>query len=481
MSRLSWPRVTLSHIWWALPVLLSYAVLSLTPLREGDLWWHLSLGESIARTRVLPTVDVWTVAGGGLPFNAANSWLGDVVLYALEAVGCLAALVVLQAFLGALTVALLLRLSYLAGAAAKEAAALTLVGFLALYPFSTARPQIFSFSLFMCVEGALLAVHAGRLYWLAALPALMAVWVNLHGGWVMGLGLIGAFGMGWLREGLIGQRTLRSLRPHALWGIAVLLATLLNPQGFRVYEYLIVMGTSSISQQFVSEWQPPSLGQTFTWPFWGLLLIGGLLLARRHPRRWDLPTLVALCFVALALRYLRMIPFAVIALLPALSNRLPRRPALPEHTSVFNCQMLGVLLTFSVLTTPYARLAVGISPTTLIDPYFPVAACEVLAQHAPAGSAVFALAEWGGYVGWRLAPDVRPFVDGRVELPPVDVWEDYLAITTGQPGWQERVRGWDHAYLLLSLQHQGRLAALARVDGWQTLYEDAGTLLLAAP
>lgn len=478
MSRDS--KIVLQHVWWALPVALSFTLLALAPLREGDLWWHLKLGEIMVTTRELPLVDSLTVAGYGLPFNSAHSWLSDVVFYLLESAGGLAALVTLQAAVGALSLELLLRVGRHAESAVAPSAMVILLGFLALYPFSNARPQIFSFFFFAVLLAILCAFSMGRTRWLPVLPVVMALWVNMHGAWVMGLLLLGAFGMVWMVEAWAGRREWRTLRSFVLWALIATLAIGLNPHGFRIYEHLIVIGTSSVVQQFVSEWQPPSLTQAFTWPFWALLVLGLVSLLRR-PRYWDGATLAALGFTLLALRYLRMIPFAVIAWLPVILNRLPRSASLSTRITAANRWVLMVFLLFAVLSTPYVRIILGASPTTLIDPYFPATACEVLEQRAPQGGGVFTLPEWGGYVAWNLGPEFRPFLDGRVEMPPQNVWEEYLAVATAQPEWEEVLQRWGIAYLLLSRERQPDLALLAQESGWQVWHTDEKTLLLAHP
>ena len=35
---------------------------------------------------------------------------------------------------------------------------------------------------------------------------------------------------------------------------------------------------------------------------------------------------------------------------------------------------------------------------------------------------------YGSYLIWALYPDVRVFIDARVELYPVEQWQDYIAI-----------------------------------------------------
>ena len=39
---------------------------------------------------------------------------------------------------------------------------------------------------------------------------------------------------------------------------------------------------------------------------------------------------------------------------------------------------------------------------------------------------------YGSYLIWALYPDHKVFIDARVELYPLDVWEDYIAINQGQ-------------------------------------------------
>jgi len=243
----------------------------------------------------------------------------------------------------------------------------------------------------------------------------------------------------------------------------------------------VVMWQSPISQRFVSEWQPPALSQAFTWPFWGLVLTAVILVVLRRPRDWDVPLLVALPFTALALRYVRMVPFAAIALMPPLYARLPRQARARVKGSPANAALLTVFVLLALGTIPHIRLAAGASPSAFIDPDFPVAACEVLAEAGATDGGVFTLAEWGGYVSWRLAPRLRAFVDGRVELYPVSLWGEYFSITTGQGDWESLVRQWDLDYLLLSLERQQQLLVAARNAGWRSLHEDAKSILLERP
>ncbi|MFN2521510.1 MAG: hypothetical protein ABR525_10775, partial [Candidatus Limnocylindria bacterium] len=64
------------------------------------------------------------------------------------------------------------------------------------------RPQLFSLALFAAFLDTLLAVRLGgspRRLWI--LPPLTVVWANLHGGFLLGIGLVALFALeAWLRR-----------------------------------------------------------------------------------------------------------------------------------------------------------------------------------------------------------------------------------------------------------------------------------------
>ncbi len=479
------PHVTRATLWLALPLALSFIMLAIAPVREGDLGWHLRLGEAMVTERAIPTVDRWSVGGDGQAFNAAHSWLADVLLYLVWRSAGLEGLVLVQALIAAGTVALLVMLAA-AQVAPPYAATLALLGFLVLYPFSTARPQVFSFLGFALLLWLLERWRRARdERALNAVPLVLAVWVNLHGAWSMGLALLAV---------TAGQAALEAWRRVRSWGEALRLArvtalgvaaTLLNPLGLGAYCYLLVMGSSPISQQFVSEWQPPTLAQRFTWPFWLLLALAGAL-ALTRPRRWA-AGLAPLLWVVLALRYVRMLPFAALMLVPWMAQQMRlswpaarafvAADAYPRLTRA----LLALLLVGCVLALPWVRLALGVTAWPLLDPYFPAAAVAYLARVAPPATGLFTLPEWGGYVIWQGYPQVRPFVDGRVEVAPVSVWEDYLTVAGAHPGWEAALARYGLRWLLLEPERHAPLLAAAQAAGWRCVWGDAHARVLISP
>jgi hypothetical protein len=117
--------------------------------------------------------------------------------------------------------------------------------------------------------------------------------------------------------------------------------------------------------------------------------------------------------------------------------------------------------------------------TNLIGPDFPVQSVSVLAQQAPPQSNILNLAEWGGYLLWKLYPDMRVFADGRVELLSSKIWNDYVTLTAGGPAWAELLEQYRVDYLVLNKDRQAGLILKAYKKGWNCLSEDDVAIILS--
>ena len=136
----------------------------------------------------------------------------------------------------------------------------------------------------------------------------MPLWLNLHGGFLAGLGIAGLWGTARLVLALrAGERaTARALAAAGAWCLACLP---LSPWGLRFLPFII--RTSTMSRPFVEEWHPPGLLDPH-WFMTGALVILAALRILRGPRRWpDLMLLVGLALLAFSHR--RHLPFLALA------------------------------------------------------------------------------------------------------------------------------------------------------------------------
>jgi hypothetical protein len=288
------------------------------------------------------------------------------------------------------------------------------------------RPQLATFG-FFAVYLALLRRHwdapASRTIWLS--PVFMVVWVNMHGGFLAGLGIQAAF----LFAGLFrlsqpqGRR-----RIVGLFGVflASLLATFVNPYGWQMHAMLWQhLGT----EQFVREWQPLWATRQSLIYYVPFLLMGLGWLGRRKSRSIDWIILAIVSWQAvLHLRHVALLAIAVLVLLPAaLSDGCDRLfPQIISRWSAHSKRPLrfaaiGLIMAFfaylDVRATSELR-ADGIGfgqiavETRSHVPGMPLNAIAVIRREGLAGNLITDYG-WGQCVIWHLFPESRVAFDGR--------------------------------------------------------------------
>src|SRR5207248_177588 len=145
-------------------------------------------------------------------------------------------------------------------------------------------------------------------------------WSNLHGGFVIGLGLLGL--------AVIGQSALRvagrpgaSPAPLVFVTLACAAASLINPQGVDALLYPLPYLKGNSSLTFISEWQTPDLRQPAFFPFGASVL---LALALGFSKRPLGPTHVlwALVFALLGLQSIRNVSLFATVGMPLIGARL---------------------------------------------------------------------------------------------------------------------------------------------------------------
>jgi hypothetical protein len=165
-------------------------------LSHWDLAWHLAAGDLIRAQGSVPFYDPWSFTSGGRHwFNL--SWLWDVFASALFQCGNFIGLILFVVACGA-AIAGYLASVCLSSGASPIAVCISVLSACLLYPaFAAAYPNIYlavspniSTMVFSVIfYGECLKKRRGRLW----LPAIMVLWANLHGGFLLGLVIVGVF------------------------------------------------------------------------------------------------------------------------------------------------------------------------------------------------------------------------------------------------------------------------------------------------
>src|SRR5262245_51306240 len=167
---------------------LSIFTFELAQPTDFDFWWHLRTGRLIAETGAVPRVDPFSFTTPGRPW-VAHEWLWELGVFHLYRLGGYRAAVLLSALIVTLAYVVLYRLLRHLGANEIAAAALVLWAAVLALPNLGTRPREFTVLFFAVFLDRLYRHRTGEPGGLWLLPMLMALWANLHGGFVFGLGL----------------------------------------------------------------------------------------------------------------------------------------------------------------------------------------------------------------------------------------------------------------------------------------------------
>lgn len=426
------------------------------PIGSGDLWWHLTLGDTYLERGPWLEADPLLYTAEGPPHP--SSWLFDVGVAAIASSAGLGGLRVLH-------VAAVLAVLALAFALLRRGCRDPATVFLGLAVLvvlmgnrlERLRPELFSMAAVLVL--ALLLARREPPGWVrvAGASLLIGVWANFHAAFGVGpllvvaaiAGLVAQLALG----GLVSDRGScnGSLWAQRLGAVVMLglLVALLNPRGVDQHLSYLISSAGSALQAIGDDWvrfDP----------------LGGRTRAKLGRVAWGTADVLLVAFAACAL-------LASVRLALRRDAHALRRLELPllalgvaSWVAIFSSQRFLWLAIFpllyvlrALLHTPAARLApwlaaglalplvfvgaAGFRPPTAehwrhyvrtpLSHKYPVDAVHFLADTGVEGR-LFTRYGWGAFYGYWLAPRLRTAVNGTLNFPDA-VFADYFAVVNG--------------------------------------------------
>jgi hypothetical protein len=412
-------------------------------LTDPDFFTHVRTGQLIVDTVQVPTTDPFSFTWAGQPWTL-HEWLSEVGMYLLvTAVGILPSLVVFG-FIPGVLLAILLFAVIRRGVPLRPAALATVLAAWVFIPYVTIRPQALSWLLMAALVVFLWGLDAARPRRALWLFPLFVLWANLHGLWVVGLGVVALYGL----FTLAGRTPMAGADGRRWVGIAFLgclVAVMLTPAGPAGGLYpLRYVDAGDWGMANILEWQSPDFHNPAHWGLLALILVLVAVGPWGGAPGW-MGTLAVLG-VAMSLVSLRNAPLLAVWSLPVIAMalaarwpaRLTPRPA-PESQAAARRAMEAIAAVAVVVVS--AVLVLPRTPAADLDAQlaeeFPEAAMAVLREADP-DARVLVEYGWGGYVIWSgFDNGARVFVDGRNDMYDQAILEDYSAIRSADPGWPE--------------------------------------------
>ncbi|MGC1965958.1 MAG: hypothetical protein WA673_05825 [Candidatus Acidiferrales bacterium] len=438
---------------------------------DPDLWWHIKTGELILSTHRWATTDPYSYTAKGMPWMSCE-WLGDVVFAAVYRISGLRGL---QALLVVLASAVILALYAFATLRSRNSKA----GFVAaavLLALANAsfnvRPQMMGYLFLILTLIALERFRQGKQRAVWMLPILFMIWINSHGSWIIGLGVVALYiacGLVSFQLGsLEAQRwsTSERMRLEAVLMLS-LAAIMVTPYGVRLAAYPFAVASSyPIAIANILEWQVMPFNLVGGKIFLGLVL--GFFLAQMAFRfSWRIYEILLFVFsTAMACIHVRFVllfvPFFAPLFVTVLAQWVPGYDRSKDKYLLNFALMAGIMI---------AMVHYFPSKTDMekkVADQFPVHALEYVRLH-PVPGPMFDSYGFGGYM---IFSGYKTFIDGRGELfEEVGVFGDYMHITMLKPGAM-KVLGAYGIQSCLMQRDEPFSTVLASMPDWQKVYSD---------
>jgi tetratricopeptide (TPR) repeat protein len=495
-------------------VLLSALCAGLHTVADYDMGWHLATGRYVVQHHQIPRTDVLSFTSAGKPwayppfagvlFYLTYSAFGYAGLSWFCALACLGVV------------------AYMVRRGDIGSAVLAMLAVQSIATRTTPRADLFTTVFFAFFLGELWAYHRGRRSRPWLLPVLMLFWVNLHPGFIAGLGAIGAYLLVEGSDLVFAERHQAALlRLRRVWPklAACGTATLMNPWGPKIYvASLSLSGLAARAQvelnanSFIDEYQGVPISRSllyqlidvrhmdngFTWLLLVAVILVGLFLWKRQLGAAAI-ALVALYFGLAHTRYMGLFAITIATLGGPLLSELFVSSSTAEtrkssRSLVRVPDAMATLVTIVFCGVALLHIADFVSSRTYIvftpdwrfgageSSWFPDRAADFIRREQLPGN-IFEEYVLGGYVAWALGPQYPDLIDGRGLSPDLEV--EQLKLYAEGPDsqlWQPEADRWNLNVLLVEASgfrglNKMDLLAFCQSAAWRPVYMDDVSLV----
>lgn len=449
-------------------------------LIDTDFWWHIKAGEAISKLGKIPEYDIFSFSMANSRHTWLNiSWLWDIFYNYLYQISGLYLPLIVTMLTNTITMALAIWFMLIRGT---SIIAIILTFAVCVTPYNymlTPRPHEITFLMtilfYMIIHQAGTGKNSKLLLWL---PFLMIIWVNCHGGFLVGFTILGAY----MLEALF-RKDLSHLKSLMITATLCLTATLINPLGIDIFT-ATNRTLSSAMLPFISEWQPLQL----KWTFIPHILYILLFFATFNPfdKKISLAEKIFSVFwIISAIQHERNIPIGAILSAPILATRLDHLlTKLPEnvHNSIIHknadyekdLAKPTTRITFFLLSISLGGffLLGGIKPllNLTIPSVHPVEEVEYLRNNYSNLNILNDYSQ-GGYISYAIGNNSLIFVDGRAETAySPEVISEYIAMLECRPDWYNILNKYDINAAILPKENDCATAYFNENPLWKKVF-----------
>lgn len=478
------------------------SILARYRLPDSDYFWHLKTGQYLLENGSLPKGDIFSYTYADQPWvlhewlfqlllAGIHSTLGSFGIELMVAIVATATLLIIYATINRIINKPLVTLCFV------------ILSYIFISFGVAPRPQLFTLILF----ATFLYVLIGFKYFRAnrglfILPPLMVLWVNFHGGFVVGLALLFLFTVcEWLKFLTVEYRDVEQRRRMEMLSLSVmitLLFSLINPYFINHWLYPFQVISMKTANVLIMEWHSPNF-HIHWFKLYFILIYFFFIFTIYRQNKVDITELaLPLFFITMGLISQRHIPLTAIVLFIFIAVAYIQKPfyqIVPEQLQKINLlwhnklkkydQDLGekeyiinwllLVLLICVFLILYPINKADNDKRTV--PFLPIKATEFILKEDIKGR-MFNYYDYGGYLIYQLYPAQKVFIDSRADLYGDDFLNEFIEISNGRENWAKLFDKHNIDYAVIPRDLALRQLLLARGDFKQVYEDDISSVLL---
>lgn len=480
------------------------------PIVSNDFWWHLKLGQLMLDSGSLIKEEPFLFEYAAVP-PVMHEWLFQVFIASVDQNFGLPGLRVFNGVMAGM-LCLLVYVAIRAMGCSREVACiavLLLVSF-GFFRLIQLRPQLFSMVIFYCL---LYLIYQYRFHLpkkaLAIFAVLGALWANLHSVFVVIIPFwLWLICLHFFASARGGQSLDGNVARHLIALILFAGSALANPYGLGSYTYYFdhnkvnpasnIVDDFAVFNPFLEAAYLPSSSIVLRGVFALLIFATFLGVCNRLASSWSWKSVGrdqlkqmtlagwaagSICAAVLAVRFVWMLPL-VVPFLACVAKDLPIQYRKKAFAVAPFAILMAVLFVYEAKMTSYIT---RFKNNNFFDTYvsgdhydtrkFHHHAVNFL-QHLSLKGNLYNPYDLGGYLAWRLNPQVKTFLDGRHDRHTKQAFSDYRVMATGQGDLGSAIEG--HAFDMFFVpitHHSTNLRFSLELRGWKKIYHSRTSAL----
>jgi hypothetical protein len=337
------------------------------------------------------------------------------------------------------------------------------------------------------------------------LPPLMLLWVNVHGGFILGLVLLALFGCAriWAQLTAPSAENRKQIIQLTIAFCACSAVTLLTPYGYQlhihVYEYL----SNGFLMNTINEFMSPNFHASGYGYFESFILLSivGTLLAHEFVSPTDL--ILILFSIHTSLYAARNIPISAIimslamgpllaALLSPGQSPYPRwfssvlgpirdisegMAEMEKHFRGHALAIAALIASVAIALNGGRLLSAQVASAHFDEKQFPVNATKFIADKG-IHDHLFNSDVWSGYLIYRLYPQTKLYFDDRHDFYGEAFIKEYKKAATGSWQWREPLEKYQVRWALVA-SDSPLSSILKQSQDWRVEYDDGLAIVFA--